>query len=169
MSTEKPPSDNPNHPAFNAHEIWMAGLGALSKAQAQGQKAVQDLVAQGESFQQNAQAQWSELTQRMVNPFAAAAPTVNKLEGIFEQRVAQALHALGMPNAADVRALQEEVLALNARLAALEATPNPSAKAKPATRAASSPKAPAKKTSTAKQSPAAQKAAARKTARMRQS
>lgn len=169
MSQDKPQADAPSQAAFNAHEIWMAGLGALSKAQAQGQKAVQDLVAQGESFQQNAQAQWSELTQRMVNPFAAAAPTVNKLEGIFEQRVAQALHALGMPNAADVRALQEEVLALNARLAALEATPNPSAKAKPATRAASGPKAPTKKTSTAKQSPAAKKAAARKTTRTRQS
>lgn len=168
MSQDKPQADAPNQAAFNAHEIWMAGLGALSKAQAQGQKAVQDLVAQGESFQQNAQAHWSELTQRMVNPFAAAAPTVNKLEGIFEQRVAQALHAMGMPNAADVRALQEEVLALKARLAALEVTPTPSVKAKSPSPAASSPKAAAKKTPNAKQTPAAKKAAARKTTRTRQ-
>ena len=130
---------------FNAHEIWMAGLGALSKAQAQGQKAVQDLVSQGESFQQQAQAQWNEMTQRMVNPFAAAAPAVNKLEGIFEQRVAQALRAMGMPNAADVRALQEEVLALHARLAALEAQIEPTsvrrAPAKAARKSTRAPKA----------------------------
>jgi poly(hydroxyalkanoate) granule-associated protein len=120
-----PPS--PDLP-FKPHEVWMAGLSALTQAQQQGRQAVQDLVQQGEALQQHAQAQWSELTQRMANPFAAVAPSANKLEGIFEQRVAQALHGMGMPNAADVRALQEEVLALNARLAALEqaaAAPEP--------------------------------------------
>lgn len=115
----KKPQDPPTNP-FNAQEIWLAGLGALSQAQQRGQKAVQELVSQGEALQSQAQMQWGELTQRMANPFAAAAPTMSKLEGIFEQRVAQALHAMGMPNAADVRALQEEVLALNARVAALE-------------------------------------------------
>ena len=139
MAQDKQPPKADLPGGFNAHDIWMAGLGALSKAQAQGQKAVQDLVAQGENFQQQAQAQWSEMTQRMVNPFSAAAPAVNKLEGIFEQRVAQALHAMGMPNAADVRALQEEVLALNARVAALEAegAPAPTAKKAPARKTAS--------------------------------
>ena len=124
----KKPEDPPTNP-FNAQEIWLAGLGALSQAQQRGQKAVQELVSQGEALQSQAQMQWGELTQRMANPFAAAVPTMSKLEGIFEQRVAQALHAMGMPNAADVRALQEEVLALNARVAALERLDTPSPKA----------------------------------------
>ena len=126
--TKRKADPSSEHP-FNPHEVWMAGLSALSQAQQQGRQAVQDLVQQGEALQQQAQAQWTELTQRMTNPFAAVAPSASKLEGIFEQRVAQALHAMGMPNAADVRALQEEVLALHARLAALEqaAAPTPPA------------------------------------------
>ena len=136
----KTPQDPPTNP-FNAQDVWLAGLGALSQAQQRGQKAVHELLAQGENLQSQAQQQWGELTQRMANPFTAAAPTVSKLEGIFEQRVAQALHAMGMPNAADVRALQEEVLALNARVAALEGTTPP----RPSTRNTTNPaaKAPA--------------------------
>jgi poly(hydroxyalkanoate) granule-associated protein len=149
----KKPEDPPVNP-FNAQEIWLAGLGALSQAQQRGQKAVQELLAQGETLQSQAQQQWGELTQRMANPFSAAAPAVSKLEGIFEQRVAQALHAMGMPNAADVRALQEEVLALNARVAALEG-PSPARSTTPSRTAP--PAKVAKRAAPAKRAPRANK------------
>jgi hypothetical protein len=66
-----------------------------------------------------------------------------KLEGIFEERVAKALHGLGVPSAAELKALHARVAALEAQLGV-----KPKATAKPAAKAAPKPaakKAPAKK------------------------
>ena len=62
-----------------------------------------------------------------------------KLEGIFEERVAKALHGLGLPSAAEMKALHARVAALEAQLGA-----KPKAAAKTAAKTAAK-KAPAKK------------------------
>ena len=52
-----------------------------------------------------------------------------KLEGIFEERVAKALHGLGVPSAAELKALHARVAALEAQLSAKpKATTKTSAK-----------------------------------------
>ncbi len=119
MSSKSKKSDS----SLNPQDVWLAGLSALHQAQAQGQKAVQDLVAQGEALQSQAQHQWNEIAQRVGNPFAAAAPAVSRLEGIFEHRVAQALQAIGVPTSQEVKALQAEMAQLKAQIAALQAAP----------------------------------------------
>ncbi len=68
-----------------------------------------------------------------------------KLEGIFEERVAKALHSLGLPSAAEMNALHARVAALEAQLGS-----KPKAAAKTPVKAAAKPvakKAPAKKVS----------------------
>jgi poly(hydroxyalkanoate) granule-associated protein len=62
-----------------------------------------------------------------------------KLEGIFEERVAKALHGLGLPSAAEMKALHARVAALEAQLGA-----KPKAAAKTAAKTVAK-KAPAKK------------------------
>ena len=140
-------------------QIWLAGLGAFSKAQAEGGKAFETLVKEGMSIQRKTQSvaeeRISEATSRvstMANDISSkAAGQWDKLESLFEERVAKALGKLGVPSARDVEALLERIDALNAQVAAMGGTPvkaarKPAAKpaAKPASQAAAK-KAPAKR------------------------
>jgi len=132
----------------SAHEIWLAGLAAFSKAQHEGGKVFEALVQEGLTIQRKTQAATEEkvtaATQKM-NSMASeigarATGQWDKLESIFEDRVARALKGLGVPTA-------REVDALAARLAALEKTAQP----RPA------------RSATAKKTPARKRPAARKT------
>lgn len=106
--------------AARNHNIWLAGLGAFAKAQAEGTKAFEALVSEGLAMQRKTQAmaqeRLAEATQQM-EALAARAGNVatgrwDKLEGIFEQRVARAMERLGMPTAADLERLSERLDAL---------------------------------------------------------
>ena len=138
--------------------VWLAGLGAFSKAQEEGGKAFESLVKEGLSIQRKTQAvaeeRISEASNRMSGMAnensAKAAGQWDKLENIFEERVAKALNKLGVPSAKDVDALMARIDDLSAKVAKLSKT----APAKvPATRSA-----PAKKAAPAKK-PAAKRAA----------
>ena len=64
-----------------------------------------------------------------------ASGRIDKLEHVFEERVARALHRLGMPTLQDIAALQARVADLEARLSAT----TPSGKTTPARKAAKTP------------------------------
>ena len=145
----------------SAQQIWLAGLGAFSKAQEEGGKAFESLVKEGLSIQRKTQAvaeeRISEATHRMsgmaTEISSKAAGQWDKLENIFEDRVAKALNKLGVPSARDIDALIERIDALNALVQ------------KQGINAVAVPKAPARKAAPAKAAPAkaAAKPAARKT------
>lgn len=109
----------------SAQQIWLAGLGAFSKAQAEGGKAFDTLVKEGLSIQRKTQAvaeeRINEATQRMssmANDIGSkAAGQWDKLENIFEDRVAKALNKLGVPSARDIEMLIERIDALSAAVA----------------------------------------------------
>jgi poly(hydroxyalkanoate) granule-associated protein len=109
----------------SAQQIWLAGLGAFSKAQAEGGKAFETLVKEGLSIQRKTQAvaeeRINEATQRMTNMASdigsKAAGQWDKLENIFEDRVAKALNKLGVPSARDIEALIERIDALSTAVA----------------------------------------------------
>ena len=133
-----PASDMPDLSGLNTHQIWLAGLGAMAQAQAQGNKAFETLVSDGLAFQhksqEEAQQRFQEATERFANMAQGlgqqATGRIDKLEHVFEERVARALHRLGMPTLQDILDLQARVADLEARLGAAKA---PAAKAaKPA-------------------------------------
>jgi poly(hydroxyalkanoate) granule-associated protein len=145
-------ADQPTHPA---QHVWLAGLGAMAKAQEQGSKAIETLVNDGLAFQRKSQAQAQqrlhEATERlshMATDFGQQATgRVDKLEHLFEDRVAKALHRLGMPTLLDMQMLTDRVTQLESQLAAaLKATPASSGKAPAKAAARPASKAPAKKT-----------------------
>ncbi len=127
------PQDSTTPPA---QHVWLAGLGAIAKAQEQGSKAIEALVNDGLAFQRKSQAEaqqrLQEATERlshMASDFGQQATgRVDKLEHLFEDRVAKALHRLGMPTLMDIQMLNDRVAQLEAQLAALAG----SAKKKPA-------------------------------------
>jgi poly(hydroxyalkanoate) granule-associated protein len=131
----------------------------MAKAQEQGNKAIEALVNDGLAFQRNSQAQaqqrLQEATERlshMATDFGQQATgRVDKLEHLFEDRVAKALHRLGMPTLVDIQRLTERVAQLESQLAAALKTPSASAGKSPAKAAArtaskTAAQAPAKKT-----------------------
>jgi poly(hydroxyalkanoate) granule-associated protein len=130
----------------SAQQIWLAGLGAFSKAQAEGGKAFETLVKEGLSIQRKTQAvaeeRISEATSRvssMANDISSkAAGKWDKLESLFEERVAKALGTLGVPTARDIEALMARIDELNAHVARLtgQAPARKRAAAKPAARPA---------------------------------
>jgi len=144
----------------SAQQIWLAGLGAFSKAQAEGGKVFEALVREGTTLQRKTQAvaeeKIGEVTSRMStmagDVTAKAGQQWDKLEAIFEERTSKALAKLGVPSAKDMAALV-------ARIDALEAQLGKSAKAAPgrASRAAGSKSNGAVK-------PAARRSTARKSA-----
>ncbi|MCM2295589.1 phasin family protein [Rhodoferax sp.] len=143
----------------SAQQIWQAGLGAFTKAQVEGTKAFEALVKEGVSFQRKTQSaaeeKINEATQKMTSMAtdisSKASGQWDKLENIFEERVAKALNKLGVPSANDIDALIARIDALNASVKKLSATKTaakPVAKApvaKPVVRKTPARKAPAAK------------------------
>ncbi|RZJ10712.1 MAG: poly granule associated protein [Acidovorax sp.] len=158
----------------SAQQIWLAGLGAFSKAQEEGGKVFEALVKEGLTIQRKTQAvaeeKISEATSRVTNMASdigsKAQGQWDKLENIFEDRVAKALAKLGVPSARDLEALSARVDALSkgTKAAPAKAAAKPAATA-PAKKAPAKKAAPAKAATkpTAKAAPA-KKAAARKPA-----
>jgi poly(hydroxyalkanoate) granule-associated protein len=105
----------------SSRQIWLAGLGAFSRAQAEGMKVFETLVKQGEVLETK--------TKRAARDTAAAAGTAakakakemqamaggtwDKLEQVFEDRVARALSKLGVHTQNDVERLTARVDALS--------------------------------------------------------
>jgi len=134
----------------SAQQIWLAGMGAFAKAQAEGGKVFESLVKEGATLQRKTQAvaeeKLGEVTSRMSSMAgdvqAKAGQHWDKLEGIFEERTAKALGKLGVPSAKDVQALVARIDALSAQVAALsKGAPAKKAAAKPAAKAAAKPAA----------------------------
>lgn len=124
----------------SAHQIWLAGLGAFTKAQEEGTKVFDALVKEGVAMQRKtqlaAEEKLSEATQKMSSMAtdigAKATGQWDKLESIFEERVAKAMHRLGMPTAKEIQALTDRVEELGKAVEKLSS--------KPAARKAASPR-----------------------------
>ncbi|MBK6596105.1 MAG: phasin family protein [Burkholderiales bacterium] len=167
----------------SAQQIWQAGLGAFTRAQAEGSKAFESLVKEGVSIQRKTQAAAEEKISEATNKMSHMATDISskasgqwdKLENIFEERVAKALNKLGVPSAKDVNALIARIDELNKAVQKLSAkaplskTPATASAGTPKSAAVEAktpaPKAVAKKAAVA--NPAAKRAApARKTAKV---
>lgn len=110
----------------SAQQIWLAGLGAFGKAQEQGGKVFETLVKEGQALQQKtqsvAQERFSDVTAKVTAKANAVRDEMlaksngqwGKLEGLFEERVAKALKAMGLPTQKDIAELHKRIDALSA-------------------------------------------------------
>jgi poly(hydroxyalkanoate) granule-associated protein len=111
----------------SAQQIWLAGLGAFSKAQEEGGKVFEALVKEGVTIQKKTQTVAEEKLGEVANKMSGMAGDVtakagqhwDKLESIFEERTARALGKLGVPSAKDVAALSKRIDELSAQVAKL--------------------------------------------------
>lgn len=110
----------------SAQQIWLAGLGAFAKAQEEGGKVFDALVKEGESIQSKTR---KVTDQKLAEVAGKATGTWDRLEQVFEDRVARALGSLGVPSKQDIDSLSKRVVELSAAVQALT-------EGKPATRPA---------------------------------
>jgi len=153
----KPAATNVAAPVVDsAREIWLAGLGAFSVAQTesgkmieQGNKLFEKLVSEGMKLEKKtrnvAETAVDDIKGEMESTVDAvrkqAVDNWDKLENIFENRVARVLGQLGVPTADEVNKLSARVQTLSKKVTAMSkpATPRKAAAKKPVAR-----KAPAK-------------------------
>jgi poly(hydroxyalkanoate) granule-associated protein len=107
----------------SARQIWLAGLGALARAQEEGSKLFDTLGREGASLQgrldPQAQAQFERARSTVAGLGAQAS---GRIEELFNQRVAKALDRLDVPLGSEFDALTARVEALE-RATAAAATP----------------------------------------------
>ena len=110
----------------SAQQIWLAGLGAFAKAQQEGSKVFDTLVKEGVTMQRKTQSAASEKLSEATTKMASMASDISskasgqwdKLETIFEARVAKALKKLGVPAASDIELLSARIEELNRNMSA---------------------------------------------------
>ena len=127
----------------SAQQIWLAGLGAFAKAQEEGAKVFDALVKEGKGLEAKTRKltgdRVGEMTEQMNKAAQTATTKANaawdKLEQVFEDRVARSLNRLGVPTNKDIKSLSAQVEELSAAVKALRAKQPKAAKA-PAKKAA---------------------------------
>lgn len=103
-----------------ARQIWLAGLGAFARTQQEGGQLFEVLVREGRA----ADARMKTATERKIGSVEDGIDTVrdkvedlrdrtvgawNKLEEVFQGRVARALRRLGVPGRDDIQCLLQQV------------------------------------------------------------
>jgi len=107
----------------SAQQIWMAGVGAFTRAQGEGSKLFEALVKEGMSIEKStrklASGKVDTLRDAMEGSVGVvrgrASDTWDRLEKVFEDRVQRALNRLGVPGRDDLAELTARVDALSAK------------------------------------------------------
>jgi poly(hydroxyalkanoate) granule-associated protein len=155
----------------SAHQIWQAGLGAFAKAQEEGGRVFNKLVEEGTNLQRRTRSMAEDKVSEVTDTVTKVADGVSKqasgswdkLEQVFEDRVARALSTIGVPTQKDIQELTRRVEQLSRAVAAAtgKKVAAPKAAAKPAAKKAAA--KPAAKKVAAK--PAAKKPATKPAAK----
>lgn len=135
----------------SAQQIWMAGVGAFTRAQGEGSKLFEALVKEGMNIEKTTRklaggrvdAVRDAMEGRVGAVRGRASDTWDRLEKVFEDRVQRALNRLGVPSREDIAELTARVDALGARGSA--AARKPAARKPAARKPAAKAKAPAKR------------------------
>lgn len=121
------PSRKPKHPRKSAldfrkytKQIWLAGLGAFSRAEEEGNKMFDSLVKVGEELESRT----VEITDQTVNRVAektkeSVTETKDKVEKLLDHKVSSSLNKIGLVTAKDIQHLESLILDLHSKVDAL--------------------------------------------------
>jgi len=110
-----------------ARKIWLAGIGAYAKAGKEGLDYVKDLIKTGEGVEKQgkkvidkelkaANSQIDDVKEDVAVAKGKVVVQIDKLEKLFDARVASALNRIGIPSRHDVDTLSAKLDALLAML-----------------------------------------------------
>lgn len=98
------------------NQIWLAGLGAFSKAEEEGGRFFEALVDTGRDLEtktRSAEAKVDEIRERVRH---RTGETMGKMEKAFDERLNKALSRLGLPSKNEVEALKQRIHELTEEL-----------------------------------------------------
>jgi poly(hydroxyalkanoate) granule-associated protein len=116
-------------------QIWLAGMGAIARAQKEGPAAFQDAVADGFKLLTQSRSSAEKMIRdvfesaqgsvqsRLDSARDQATETWDNLEVLFQSRVQRALQQIGVPTAEEIRLLTRRVAELNDNVKSLAARP----------------------------------------------
>ncbi|ARU56218.1 MAG: phasin family protein [Pseudomonadales bacterium] len=108
----------------SARQIWLAGLGAYTKAEEDAGKIFDKLVKEGEEIENKTRGAVGKRIRAVEDTVGEvkdkATGTWDKLEGLFDQRVSAALKRLGIPNHTEIEDLLQQIDDLKQRVNTLE-------------------------------------------------
>lgn len=97
----------------SAHKVWLAGLGAVAVAEEEGSKFFKRLVDKGEAFEQRGKVHFDRMRESVeegVQDVRSEAESLwERLSGSFDDKVADALHRLGIPQREEIQKLTRRV------------------------------------------------------------
>ena len=108
----------------SAQQLWSAGVGAINKAQEESNRVLESLVKEGQEIQERTVKFADQKVVEVTGKVSKLAGTMSskatqhwdKLEQVFEERVARALSRLGVPTNKDVQQLTERIDQLSATI-----------------------------------------------------
>ena len=111
----------------SAQKIWLAGLGAFERARSEGPKMFEALVSQGREFRGRARDAADQALKSVRAQAGEAQGKWDKLEQVFEARVARSLHRLGVLTSAEIGDLARKVQELDDSVRAMMRGAKPAA------------------------------------------
>lgn len=107
----------------SARQIWLAGLGAYTKAEEDAGRFFERLVQEGEQLESKTRGvvekHVKQVEDRVEDVREKATGTWDKLENLFDERVSNALRRLGIHRREEIEALEHRIAALEAELSRL--------------------------------------------------
>ena len=97
----------------SANQIWLAGLGAFAKTQEEGSKVFESLVKEGEKVERRTRKAANEKVEERMGKVEdvkdKASEQLDKLEQVFQVRVARTLNSLGVPSQDDIQEIASRI------------------------------------------------------------
>lgn len=123
---DKKPESDPQLAAKikdSARQIWLAGLGAYTKAEEDTGRFFERLVQEGEQLENKTRGvvekQIKSVEHRVGDVRERATGTWDKLEQLFDERVSGALRRLGIHRREDIEAMERRIEGLEQEVARL--------------------------------------------------
>jgi poly(hydroxyalkanoate) granule-associated protein len=116
----KKKKDRTAHLGEAAHQIWLAGLGAVATAEEEGGKLFRTLVDRGTQFEERVSEPLGKAGGRVREAFSEtqrrASQAASGVERSFDEGVGRAMRRLGLPTREELRTLTERIEELASRL-----------------------------------------------------
>jgi poly(hydroxyalkanoate) granule-associated protein len=100
----------------SAHNVWLAGLGAVALAEEEGRDLFTQLVDRGRDFEKRGKKEVDRVTRELEKTRETVGKRVDDLGGQLEGRVSEVLHRMGIPTRDEVRTLSRRVEELTGRV-----------------------------------------------------
>ncbi|WP_166268231.1 phasin family protein [Marinobacter caseinilyticus] len=108
----------------SARQIWLAGLGAYTKAEEDAGRFFERLVHEGEELENKTRGvvgkHVKSVETRVEDVRDRATGTWDKLESLFDERVSGALRRLGIHRREEIQALEDRIAVLESELKRLQ-------------------------------------------------